>query len=158
DVDLGTVSRVVEQGLPVELRRGGKPAPPRRLTATAPEPPAPPSGPIFRIEAAVANPELWIAWSLPRAFGAESYLAHAAGHIARTAAANAHRQEADIATAHVEVVSGTQASMLVCRIGLHDGLHPRRAVDRVLDALALGWSQSDDSATKIGLVIGQRSA
>jgi zinc protease len=141
DVDLAAVGSVVEESLPSELRAGAatKPAAPR-LPAESPAPPAPPPpGPMAREHANVPTPELWIGWSLPRGFDADSILLEAVTRAARGALPRAFRSDGDIGGVGVIRIDGAQASMLLCRVSLHSASHPERSAERVLDQLVQIW-------------------
>lgn len=152
DIDLASIERTVTQALPPELLAAPAAAPApakagRRLPKRAPEPPAPPPGELARKEAAVATPEIWIGWSLPRAFDAEAYLVELTERAAREALAGAARVDQDIAFVSTLLVPGKDASMLVCRAVLSRGSHPERSLDHVLNRLHLVWSAKQDATT-----------
>ena len=152
DVDLASIERTVTQALPPALLAAPAAAPApvkagRRLPERAPEPPEPPPGGLARKEGSVATPELWIAWSLPRAFDADAYLAELTERAAREALAGATREDQDIAFVSTLLVPGKDASMLVCRAVLNRASHPERSLDHVLNRLHHVWSASQDATT-----------
>jgi zinc protease len=141
DVDQATVARTIEEGLPPALKAGaqGRAASPR-LAPTAPDPPAPPAGAMTRMEAAVATPELWIGWSLPRSFGEDGYLDDFVERSASGKLPTAFFTDPDISGLQVDLVPGTEAAMLLCRVLLREGSHPERSADHVLNQLIQLWN------------------
>lgn len=140
DVDLQTIDRLVQESLPPALLAAPSPVhPPARMPAAAPEPPEPPAAPLVRKEGAVATPELWLAWSLPRSFDKGAYLIDFLERAANEAARAAIREDEDIAFVGTSLMPGVQGSMLVCRVRLYRGAHPERSMDHVLNGLFRVW-------------------
>jgi zinc protease len=146
NVDLATIDRTLSQSLPPAALAASaiSATQPRRLPAVAPEPPAPPAGPLLvRKEAAVPTPELWIGWSLPRAIGPERYLLSFVDDDVSAALGDARERDDDIAGVVTSAVSGNEGSMLLCRVRLKHALHPQRSLERVLDQLHKTWGRPE---------------
>jgi zinc protease len=143
DVDLQTVSRVIEQSLPPALLAGGerpaRAASPRMDPVPPEPPPPPPPAPMARYQAALPAPELWIGWSLPRSIDAEGYLDRFALLAASRELPRAFAHDPDIAGVSLTLVPGKQAAMLLCRVSLFEGADPDRSRERVLDQLVRIW-------------------
>jgi zinc protease len=143
DVDMATVSRVVERSLPAGLLAGsqipGRVVSPRMAPEPTEPPPPPPAGPMARYEAALPTPELWIGWSLPRSIDAEGYLDRFAVLAASQELPRAFSHDQDIAGVGLMLVPGKQAAMLLCRVLLSEGADPDRSRERVLDQLVRIW-------------------
>lgn len=152
DVDLQAVGRVVEESLPAELRAGkpGIKIEPR-LSATAPEPVETEAVPMIRREAAVATPEIWIGWSLPRGFDGDSYLERFAQARLGAVMAAAQRHDSDIVGASTALIRGKEASLLLCKVSLITGAHVDRSARQALDQIAYSWS-SGKSGTEVSIV------
>ncbi|WP_394821233.1 M16 family metallopeptidase [Pendulispora albinea] len=141
DIDLATIGGIVENALPPDLLRAQ--ASPRRppIPGGAPEPPPPPSVPFSQSEASVATPEIWIGWSLPRAFDADSHLAEMlaarVGSQLVRASYGVEHEDRDIIDVQTRLVRGKDASMLLCRVVLDRGAHPKKSLAYVLDHLHL---------------------
>jgi zinc protease len=142
DIDLNTISNLVEQTLPKPLVEGsGSHSFSSRLPAVAPAPPAPPPAKLVTKEAAVATPELWVGWSLPRGFDANAYLVEFANTVIGKALWAAESEDEDIAFVRTFVANGKDASMLLCQVGLTRGGHPEKSLNHVLNALSRVWTQ-----------------
>jgi zinc protease len=139
DVDMQTVARVVEESLPPELRAGAAHAASPRLAAVAPEPPAPPEATMVRRQAALATPELWMGWSLPRSVGAEGYLDRFVAAAAAGELPQAFWRDNDISSVHVDLVPGKEAALLLCRVALRDASDPERSAEHVMNRLVELW-------------------
>ena len=144
DIDLATIEGVVRDALPPELLRARTFKPRESLAEPAPEPPNPSSRIASRSEASVASPEIWIGWSLPRAFDANIHLAQM---MARDFDERLHGvQDDDIASTRTTLVPGKDASMLVCRVVLSRGHHPDKSLERVLDRAHLVWNEETNAS------------
>ncbi|WP_394840211.1 insulinase family protein [Pendulispora rubella] len=167
DIDLATIDSILKQELPPDLLRArpSKPRPP--FPERAPEPPPPPPQLLSRSTAAVATPEIWIGWSLPRAFDADTHIVSMIGDMAgeglNAAAARSwfgmgDAGVRDIVSVSAGIVQGKDASMLVCRVTLQEGADPERSLKHVLDQLPEIWDQDiDPLAQQIGqTVFGSR--
>jgi zinc protease len=135
NVDLATADKLVERAMPhqlfeaeVKVRVG------RRMPDAPPAvPQSPPQGrEIPRREAAVAAPELWLAWSLRRAFDTEAYLAGFVRRAAVQRLSSIIQDDKDVASVNLQIYPGVQASMLFCRVELHTAAHPEETRDRLL--------------------------
>ncbi|HRI71966.1 MAG TPA: pitrilysin family protein, partial [Polyangium sp.] len=155
DIDLNEIKTLVKQSLPPQLIYGAKSNPPAsRIPPVAPAPPAPPAPAPSTLptqEVAVATPELWVGWSLPRSFDADAYLVDFANSTVRNALWNAEREDEDIAFVDTFIVGGKDASMLLCRVGLTRGGHPDRTYEHVLNALSRAWTLRELSVKEIKL-------
>jgi zinc protease len=141
DVNPAELGAIVERSLPEGVIAAPTPIKPGpRLSPRAPEPPAPPPARLVRKEGAVATPELWIGWSLPRSFDTEAYLIEFLERAAREQLDAAAREDDDIAFISTSLVPGTQASMLLCRMVLNRGGHPERSMEHVLNKLHTLWA------------------
>jgi zinc protease len=143
DVDLAQSEAFVRAALPPELY--GDPTHPRphappRLTPEGPPPLTPPA-PLRRIEAAVATPELWIAWPTQGGFGTDRYLAETWTWLADTRLHRSLLNDRDIASVSCDADPDVLASMFACRIKLTEGKHPEESLRQVLDALP--WIDRD---------------
>lgn len=140
DVNLDSIQGLLDSTLPAELRAA--PATPEKrpaLPAVAPEPPAPPPSPLVRKEASVATPELWIGWSLPRGFDAESYLIGFLEDSLESAMAGVDREDGDLVDVSVSKMAGKDASMLFCRAVLRNGSDPEASMQHVLNRVHRVW-------------------
>lgn len=141
DIDLKQVGSLVEQSLPKQLLEGtGNKPRAVRLAPLAPEPPAPPPSALLQREAGVATPELWIGWSLPRAFDTDAYLVEFVNSAVGNALWGAEDEDEDIGFVNTFVVGGKEASMLLCQVGLTRGSHPEASYEHVLNALSDVWT------------------
>ncbi len=118
---------------------------PRLATVTPPPPEPPPGEAIVEMTGAVLAPELFISWSLPRAYDASSYLGALAVGSARRSVAAAAATDDDVLGGGAFLVPGNQASMLVARVLLRDGANPQASAQRVLNGLYREWMTSDGS-------------
>ncbi|WP_394840589.1 insulinase family protein [Pendulispora brunnea] len=150
DIDMASIDAIVKQELPPELLRA-RPAKARPVfPEQPPEPPAPPPQLLTRSTAAVATPELWIGWSLPRAFDADTHLVGMIEDMAAEGLSAAALRSSygagdagvrDVIFVDTGVVQGKDASMLVCRVGLQEAADPERSLKHVLDQLPEIWDE-----------------
>jgi zinc protease len=146
DVNPAEIGPIVEKSLPEGLIAASTPVKPGpRLASRAPEPPAPPAARLVRKEGAVATPELWIGWSLPRGFDTEAYLMDFVERAANEQLEAAAREDDDIAFVSTVLEPGTQASILLCRVVLNRGGHPERSMEHVLNKLHTLWGGPGDA-------------
>jgi zinc protease len=149
DVDLKAVGSVVEESLPAELR-AGKPgvaiAP--RMPVKAPEPVETEPGPMLRREAAVATPEIWLGWSLPRGFDGDSYIESFAQGMAASAISGAFWSDSDIVGARSSLVRGKEASLMLVKVSLATGAHPESSANHALNRLVGLWMVTSDSGER----------
>lgn len=156
DVTLATVAAIVEESIPAELRTGKAAKAQPRMPPVSPVPPAPPERPaggLDRTQANVPTPELWIGWSLPRGFDADSVLLEAVTRAARSTLPRAFRSDGDISNVRVSRIDGKDAAMLLCEVDLRAGSHPERSLERVLDQLVRMWqppSGTERTPTSVG--------
>jgi zinc protease len=123
NLDLDKADQLLAQSLPAVLVAAPKPVKlPERLPATAPAVPAPPPHPaeLVRVEATIASPELWIGWTLPRGFDRDGYLLNFLASATRRRLSRARFDDRNIVGIDVFPVAGKEASMLLCRVSLHD--------------------------------------
>lgn len=151
DIDLTTIGTLVEQSLPKALLEGSGQKPPvSRISAVAPVPPEAPPFKLLTRETAVATPELWVGWSLPRSFDTDAYLVDFVNSAVGSALWQAELEDEDISFVNTFVVDGKEASMLLCRVGLTRGGHPEKSYQHILNALSKVWTQ-DNSANGVKL-------
>lgn len=163
DIELDSISTLVEQSLPKQLLEAhGKQLSSSRIARVAPEPPAPPPARLISQEAAVATPELWIGWSLPRAFDSDAYLVNFVETVVGGAVNASESEDEDINFVDTAVVDGKDASMLLCRVVLTSGGHPEKSYQHVLNALSHVWTRQVTTASfknqEIGIRRQQRRA
>lgn len=147
DVSLAEVGAVVEEAIPKELRAGvgGKhPAP--RMPANGAPPPEPSSPKLARKEANLPTPQLWIGWSLPRGFDADSILLDAVVRTAQTALIGAFREDQDISNVRVTLQDGKEASMMLAAVHLRAANHPERSLDHALNQMVKLWQLQPEGA------------
>jgi zinc protease len=152
DVDLVTIEALLKEKLPAKWQSGTPPVTVSpRLQQPAPEPPLAPAAPrLVTHQAAVASPELYLTWVLPRGFD-ETSVAHV---FVRASLAyrffdtmmSGDDFDEDIADIHTELIPGTRASVLVVRVALKKGEHPDRTATRVLKQVHQLWEKQSDEA------------
>ncbi|WP_394838150.1 insulinase family protein [Pendulispora rubella] len=137
DIDLATVDRTLEGVLPAELLH--RPGLGRRMPVPAPvpEPPAPPPTRLSRTVGRVAHPEIWIAWSLPRAVDRDIQLVQMLKEEADTRLWDG--EDDDIFAVDARVLPGKEATMLAVRVELSQGDHPEKSLERVLARARAVW-------------------
>jgi zinc protease len=145
DVDLETIDALLKEKLPAKWQLGNPPvAVSPRLQQPAPEPPLAPAAPeLVKHQAAVATPELYLTWVLPRGFDEASVVhqfvrASLVYRFFDTMMSDEDFDE-DIADIDTELISGTRASLLVVRVSLKKGEHPDRTATRVLKQVHQLW-------------------
>lgn len=107
-----------------------------RVPAVAPPVPAPPPGPLRKVDAFVPAPELWVAWSVPRGYDSAGYLGAFAGSALRGAVAGAQYEDDDIVGIVPLALDGTQASIIGFRLALREGTHPEESLEHALNRLS----------------------
>jgi zinc protease len=148
NVDLATAEKLIYDNIPHKLLEAPqKVVVEKRIPDVAPAvPDAPPQATGLPMhEAAVASPEVWVAWTMPRAFDSNAYLAEFVANVAQRRLGGVIQDDKDIAAVGVTVVPGKEASMLLAIIQLHDGAHPQDSLDKVLNEVPKIWN--DFSAT-----------
>ena len=136
DVDLATVDKLLASSLPTRLLASSEPVRlPQRMSAQVPRLPAPPTPPkaIERVEASIAGPELWVAWSLPRGFDRDGFLLQFLAGAAQRRLVELMLDDRDIANLEVAPIPGTEASLLLCRVELHAAADPQKTFQRLRD-------------------------
>lgn len=146
DVDLATIDKTLMRALPISVWQPLPPtsAPyPARVVTAAAEPPAPPAEKLIRRNSTVASPELYVVWSLPRSFDAETVLLDFVERAASRELGQAFNSDPDIVNVQVFSVPGLEASMLVAQATLRKGDHVEKSYERVLDQLVKLWASGD---------------
>jgi zinc protease len=144
DLDRANAQKLIREVLPPELYGDDghprsvapQPAPP------AGEPPVAAPGPILRAHAAVASPELWIAWSTPGGFQADRNIAELWATLANSNFSRARLDDTDVSSVDFFVTPSSLVSMLICRVRLADGKHPEESLRQVVNALP--WIGDDE--------------
>ncbi|MFP2930544.1 M16 family metallopeptidase, partial [Pyxidicoccus sp. 3LG] len=156
DVDLTTIDSLLQQHLPPAWMGTGAPlALDPRLPANPAAPPmaeAPKAMPVY--EAAVASPELYLSWVLPRGFEEASAVHDFLSDSLDRNLWGSLRSDGDIAGISINLVPGTRASLLVVRVQLSRGDHPERSAVKVLDQVHRSWSPSQE-ASEAGEVLSR---
>ncbi|MFT3707339.1 MAG: insulinase family protein [Archangium sp.] len=141
DVDLETVDQVIKKALPSPVfePRPAKTATPSRLPAVAKPPPEPPGNLMITKNATVSSPELYVVWSLPRAFDADSALFQFLTSKANSELASA-AADPDVVSIGAFPITGIESSMLVVQAKLKEGDNPQRSLQRILDQMVKLWA------------------
>ncbi|WP_228557243.1 pitrilysin family protein [Myxococcus sp. AB025B] len=153
DVDLARVEAVLLDNLPPEWVGTGAPLAVDSRMPPVSEPPlraAPAQLPEY--QAAVGSPELYISWVLPRSFDEASAIHDFVRVNLSRSLGGSMRRDGDIAGYSTMLLPGTRASLLVVRVVLTQGSHPRRSADNMLDEVQWTWSQE---AGQAGAVLGR---
>ncbi|NTX59486.1 insulinase family protein [Myxococcus sp. CA051A] len=151
DVDLAAVEAVLMQNLPPAWVGTGAPLAVGTRMPQVTEPPlkaASPSIPEFK--ASVGSPELYLSWVLPRSFDEASAIHDFVRVNLNRNLQGAMRNDGDIAGIGTQVVSGTRSSLLVVRVALTTGEHPRKSADKVLDQVHETWTQTINAGAVLG--------
>jgi zinc protease len=159
DVDIGTIGKTLDTALPpqfLEPPATGPVAAQQRLTAAAPTVPelAPAKG-LETVQASAEAPVLYLAWSLPRGFGAEGHLESFTRQALDAASLWAATESSDIAGISTSLDSGKLGTTLICAVRLKEGRQPEKSLERVLDQLVRIWNTSDSGAR--GVLAADRS-
>ncbi|MFL5373143.1 MAG: M16 family metallopeptidase [Myxococcales bacterium] len=149
DLALETADRLVADNLPPYLLEA-----PTRVAIPPRMPPVPPPAPaapastaqLERKTARVSAPQIWIGWSLPRSFDTDQYLLAFVREAAQQRLSRVASNDKDIARVSVAILPGVQASLLVCRVVLHQNAHPEQTRDRILDELPRIWTSRNQRA------------
>lgn len=145
DVDLETFEQTLRTALPSPIfapRASTKPVA-SRIAAQPVEPPAPPETKLLKRQSTVASPELFVVWSLPRSFDAETVMLDFVNAAANRELSGAFFSDPDIVDVSVFPVPGAEASMLVAQATLRKGDHVERSLERVLDQLVKLWASGE---------------
>ena len=134
---------------------------PERLSPAPPAVPEPPPAPaaLPRVQAAIAAPELWVGWSLPRGFDRDGYLLSFLSSAARGQLSGLLEDDRDIASVRAYPVPGKEASMLLVQVALHAAADPEKTLDRVLREVPKSVNQfltNPDDLTYSREVLGSR--
>ncbi|GAC1535997.1 MAG: pitrilysin family protein [Myxococcales bacterium] len=135
NIDLDSADKLLAETLPEALVAAPKPVRlPARLAPSPPAVPEPPARPaaLPRVEAAIASPELWIGWALPRGFDRDGYLLSFLASSARHRLSRLKLDDRDIAHIDVYPDSGKEASILRVRVALQAASAPEKTLERVL--------------------------
>lgn len=145
DVDLEHFDQVIKQALPspVFAPRPLTTPTPSRLKATVSEPPEPPQARLLTRQSTVAAPELYVVWSLPRAFDSETVMLDFVTAAASRELSGAFFSDPDIVSVSVFPVPGAEASMLIAVATLRKGDHVERSFEKVLDQLVKLWASGE---------------
>jgi zinc protease len=149
DVDLAHVEKLLDATVPQQLfgdKNNPITVPARRLPEKiADPPPSPPQSAMPEHEGAVTTPEVWIGWALPAGYGSERIMEEFVSAVVNAELGEAVREDRDIAQVSGGVIPGTQASILLCQVRLHEGKHPRDSAEHVLNQLYKLWLPSASS-------------
>jgi zinc protease len=135
NVDLDKAGDLLSETLPGALVAAPQPVKlAERLAPTAPPVPEPPPAPerIPIVEAAIASPELWVGWSMPRGFDRDAYLLSFLVSAARQRFARLRLDDRDITRVDVIPVPGKEASILLCRVALNEAKDPGKTLQGIL--------------------------
>jgi zinc protease len=157
DLDLATIHELFGKTLPEHFAVApatGAVKPPERLAKNAPPlAPLPAPVPVITLKAPVADPMIYLAWSLPRGYGSDGALLRGI-----RAALEADRvwvtSSSDIKSIRATLVEGRDGSTLFCAVALKEGRSPEKSLDKVLDQF---HRFSDPSAT-VGAKSGEEEA
>lgn len=152
DVDLQTVDAVLKASLPAAWHGEGPAlAVSPRLPQPAPEPPlAPAAATLVAHEAAVASPELYLGWVLPRGFDEASAVHDFVRASLIRELMGAAFIDGDIAGMNTGLIPGTRASLLLVRVVLNKGDHPERTAQKVLDQVYRVWNSEGEASDVLG--------
>lgn len=146
DVDLATVHETLYRGLPFGFFQPLPPSKdpfPSRVKPQAPPLPQPPAARLLKKHSTVASPELYVVWSLPRSFDADTILLDFVQAAASRELQAAFFSDPDIVDVGVFTIAGAEASMLVAQATLRKGDHVDRSYERLLDQLVNIWSAGE---------------
>ncbi|RJS25289.1 insulinase family protein [Corallococcus sp. H22C18031201] len=148
DVELTTVDALINKALPPSWVGSGPPlALEQRLPRDIVEPPvAPAAKELVTHEAAVTSPELYVSWVLPRGFDEASAVQEFVASSLDSSLMRAAWNDGDIAYIDTGLIRGTRASLLLVRVVLNKGDHPKRSLEKVLDEVRHSWSDTNDAA------------
>jgi zinc protease len=157
DLDLASIHELFGKTLPEHFAvapASGPVTPPVRLSKDAPAVTAlPPVAPFITIKAPVADPTVYLAWSLPRGYGSDGALLRAI-HSALESDRVWVSANSDIKSVRTTLVAGRDGSTLLCAVALKEGRNPEKSLEKVLDQF---HRFSDPSATS-GVKSGEEEA
>jgi zinc protease len=153
DLDLASIHELFGKTLPEHFAvapASGPVTPPVRLSKDAPAvTPLPAVGPAVTLRAPVAGPMVYLAWSLPRAYGSDGALLRAI-----RSALEADRvwvsANSDIKSVRTTLVAGRDGSTLLCAVALKEGRNPEKSLEKVLDQFHRFSDPSATSGAKSG--------
>jgi predicted Zn-dependent peptidase len=159
DLDLATIHELFGKTLPERFAvapASGPVKPPERLSAEAPpvvDLPAPRAPAI--VKAPLAEPTIYLAWSLPRNYAVSGALLRAI-----RAAVEADRvwvsTASDIKSIRTTLVAGRDGSTLVCAVALKEGRTPEKSLERVLDQFHRFSDPNSETGTRAGEEVAGR--
>ncbi|MFL5410289.1 MAG: insulinase family protein, partial [Myxococcales bacterium] len=135
NVDLDKAPDLLADALPGALVEAPQPIKlPQRLAAVAPSVPAPPqrTAQLPKVESAIASPELWVGWSMPRGFDRDSYLLGFLASAARERFSRLRTDDRDIIGVDAFPFSGKDASLLLVRVALNEARDPEKTLHGIL--------------------------
>jgi zinc protease len=158
DLDIATIHELFGKTLPEHFAvapASGAVKPPVRLSKDAPAvvavPPAPRNPPTLK--APVTDPMIYVAWSLPRGYGADGALLRGIRAALETdrvwVSANS-----DIKSIRATLVSGRDGSTLICAVALKEGRNPEKSLEKVLDQ----FHRFSDPDASTGVKSGEEEA
>lgn len=159
DVDLATIHSALFRGLPggffQPLPPTKEPFPPR-VKAEVPPLPEPPPTKLIRRNSTVASPELYVVWSLPRAFDADTVLLDFVRSAANRELSAAFFSDPDIVNVSVSTIPAAEASMLVAQATLRRGDHVEKSFEKLLDQLVNIWAPGEEAGDANTLVATEK--
>ena len=143
DVDPASVEGLLARHLPASLLGAGRVErlPDARLPEASPPVPLPPRTDVADLEAAVLTPEVYLGWTLPRAYDAAGFPQDFVERGLVSVLSRAMGEDGDIAGVSTSLIPGREASLLVARVVLRTGEHPERSTQHVLDQLYHLWEK-----------------
>jgi zinc protease len=148
DLQLEKLDRVLAQAFPPSFNQPAQDAKPvgPRIAPTPEEPPDPPPAKgLVTLEGMVTAPELNIAWSLPRSYGATSHLARLATGGLNGAIEHAVDHDDDVIQGSVELAEGAQGATVIANVVLREGSHPEKSLEYVLNGLVDNWAPNSET-------------
>jgi zinc protease len=136
DLDLATIHELFGKTLPerfaVAPASGAVKIPERLSKDTPPVPALPALATVPTIKAPVADPMIYVAWSLPRGYGSDEALLRAI-RLALDADRVWVSGNSDIKSVRTTLIAGRDGSTLLCAVSLKDGRNPEKSLEKVLD-------------------------
>jgi zinc protease len=110
---------------------------------------------IIRHQAAVPGPELWLAWTLPGAYGPTRGIDLVLARAVQEALAGTDLRSRDISATSVFAVAGARETLLVCRASLLTGRDPALSFDALASRVALRWNDAAYNRYRFTFLRGQ---
>jgi zinc protease len=136
DLDLSTIHEVFGKTLPeqfVVAPASGALKPPARLPKDAPVvAPLSAARPPVTLKAPVADPMIYVGWSLPRGYGEEGALLRAVRAVLAADRAWVGKNS-DIKSIRATLVEGRDGTTVICAVALKEGRDPEKSLEKVLD-------------------------